>query len=223
MPYVIFFKKVNKRSIINYENENFPKYLLDFKEKLTMDKNVRVSYGRKNNMSAIHDMKAQLNGLESLIKQFIEGNKGQGQVGNVATPVAGISMEDPSVAAFYEGFTKYLQDAGFISKKPLDKRDTDKGDAAPTPDETPASVKGPVTVLYGLRKLKEKIADANFVIENLPNASAVAAAPNVQVPGNAVNDTWGVNDVNTVKNEYKKLSEVVKELKSLMSSLTLSI
>lgn len=47
MPYVIFFKKVNKRSIVNYENENFPKYLLDFKKKLTTDKNVWVSYRRK--------------------------------------------------------------------------------------------------------------------------------------------------------------------------------
>jgi hypothetical protein len=69
-----------------------------------------------------------------------------------------------------------------------------------------------------LRKLKEQISANNFVV-NLPNASAVAAAPNAQVPGNAVNDTWGVNDVNTVKNEYKKLSDIINELRSLMASL----
>ena len=73
MPHVIFFKKVNKRSIVNYENENFHKYLLDFKKKLTTDKNVRVSYRRKNNnMGVVGEMKTQLNELMGMMKQVLK-------------------------------------------------------------------------------------------------------------------------------------------------------
>ena len=223
MPYVIFFKKVNKRSIVNYENENFYKYLLDFKKKLTTDKSVRISYRRKNNnMGVVNDIKVQMGKMNAILEQLLENKKSQGQTGNDAAPVEGIPVDAPAVIELYKGFTKYLQDEGFISKKPLDKRNTDNGNAAPTPDETPASVKGPVTVLYGLRKLKEKIANANFVVENLPAFNAVATGPNTWV-GNASLDSWRAQDVSNIRTQYEKLAEVVRELKSLMGPLSLDI
>lgn len=219
MPYVIFFKKVNKRSIVNYENENFHKYLLDFKKKLTTDKNVRVSYRRKNNnMGVIGEMKAQMNELRDMMKQVLENKKSQERVGNGAAPVEGISMDDPAVVALFKGFAKYLQDGGYISKKPLNQRNVANNNAALIPDELPASISGPVTALYGLRKLKEKISDNNFIAA-LPNASAVAATAGQQVADDALLNSWNAADVNSVKNEYQKLAEVVNELKSLMASL----
>lgn len=218
---MIFFERINKRSIVNYENENFPKYLLDFKGKLTMNKNVRVSYRRKNNnMGAIKDIRAQMDKMSAILEQLLENKKSQGQTDNGADPVAGVPIDDSAVLELYKGFTKYLQDEGFISKKPLNQRG-----AAPTPDETPASVNGPVTVLYGLRKLKEKITDANFVIENLPAFSAVAAngVQGEQVAANTPSNSWSAAHASNIRTQYEKLAEVIKELKSLMASPTLNI
>ena len=224
IPYVIFFKKVNKRSIVNYENENFPKYLLDFKEKLTTERNVRISYRRKNNnMGVIGEMRAQMNELMGMMKQMLEDRGKRGPKNNGAGSNGGTSIDKAELDDFLGALVEALRDRGFLPKKPLSQRNAGNGDAAPTPDETPASVKGPVTVLYGLRKLKEKIANANFVVENLPVLSAVAAAPNTQVQANAPLDSWSVQDVATIRTRYEKLSEVVRELKSLMAPLTLDI
>lgn len=223
MPHVIFFKKVNKRSIVNYENENFPKYLLDFKGKLTTNKNVRVSYRRKNNsMGKIGRMEAQLNKMSVMMEKFIKDGGKRGPKNNGAGSNGGTSIDKSELDDFLRALVKALQDRGFLPKKPLSQRNADNGNSAPTPDETPASVKGPVTVLYGLRKLKEKIANANFVVENLPAFNAVATGPNTQV-GNVPLDSWRAQDVSNIRVQYEKLAEVVRELKSLMAPLTLDI
>lgn len=224
MPYVIFFKKVNKRSIVNYENENFPKYLLDFKGKLTTNKNVRVSYRRKNNnMGKIGRMEAQLNKMSVMVEKFLKGGKKQDPENNGAGSVGSISIDNPGVKALFEAFVQALQSQGYISARPLSQRNAANGDAAPTLDERSASVGGPVTVLYGLRKLKEKITAANFVIERLPRFSAVAGVAGQRINGNAARDSWNARDAAGIRRQYEKLSEVVKELKSLMSPLTLQI
>ena len=224
MPHVIFFKKVNKRSIVNYENENFPKYLLDFKKKLTTDKNVRVSYRRKNNnMGKIGKIQARINELSGMMKQVLgkkKNKKSQKRVVNDAGLVGGIPIDSPEVNVLFQAFVEALQNEGYISKKPLNQRNVANNNAALAPDKAPASINGPVGAIYGLRMLKEKISANNFVAA-LPNASAVAAdgINGQNVIAGTANNSWSVADVNSVKNEYKKLSDTINELKSLMTSL----
>lgn len=224
MPYVIFFEKINKRSIVNYENENFPKYLLDFKGKLTTERNVRVSYRRKNNnMGKIGRMEAQLNKMSVMMEKFLKDGGKRGPKNNGAGSNGGTSIDKSELDGFVGALIEALQDRGFLPKSPLHQRNAANGDAAPTLDERSASVSGPVTVLYGLRKLKEKITAANFVVENLPAFNAVAANPGAQVAGNAPLNSWNAQDVNIIRTQYEKLAGVVKKLKSLMTPLTLNI
>ena len=174
MPYVIFFKKVNKRSFVNYENENFHKYLLDFKKKLTTDKNVRVSYRRKNNnigkfMGMFHSIEAK---MDALIKA-LNGN-GNPVPNSPEDPVNSVSLKNPATAALLQTFTKALQNGGFLPKNPLYKRDVDNNNSAPTSDEPFSSISGPNLTLWKLHELKKKVKADDFVA-NLPNASAVAA------------------------------------------------
>ena len=192
---------------------------LTLRKKLTTDKNVRISYERKNNnMGVIGEMRAQMNELRGMMKQVLENKKSQERVGNVAAPVEGISMDDPAVVALFKGFTKYLQDEGYISKRPLNQRNVANYNAALTPDELPASISGPVTALFGLRQLRDKISANNFVA-NLPAFSSCACAAGGNIAAGTANNTWSVNDVAIINNEYKKLSDTISELKSLMASL----
>ena len=203
MPYVIFFKKVNKRSIVNYENENFHKYLLDFKKKLTTDKNVRVSYRRKNNnMGKFRKM------IRDEFKAVINGGNGLGQnpVPNSPTPVNGVSLNDPAIATLLQVFIQALQEQGYISKEPLGQRS-----AAPTSNAAPTSVYGSTDALLKLMNFKNEILDPNFV--------PAAPAFDSNLAGGAGVISWGAANAATVKDGYKKLSDAINKLKALLADL----
>jgi hypothetical protein len=217
---VIFFKKVNKRSIVNYENENFHKYLLDFKEKLTTDKNVRVSYRRKNyNMGTVSEMRAQMDELRGMMRSLLENKKAKKESANAGTKNGGNSIEiaEKRLDPIFNLFVKKLAGEGYI-KVPLEKRNADVNGHQSTPDKDSSSISGPNLTLWKLKELKAKIAPNNFVV-GLPNLSSCACVAGGNVPGGTPNNTWDVNDVNNITANYNKLLEVVNELKDLLAVL----
>lgn len=169
--------------------------------------------GKNNNIGKFMEM---FHSIEAKIDALISALNGNGNTvpNNPAAPVSGAPLDKPATAALLQDLIKALQDGGFLPEKPLYKRGVDNG----TPAGPFSSIGGPNLTLWKLKELNDKIKVDNFVAR-LPHASAVAANPGSFVGFRVNRNTWSVRDVTTVRKEYYKLADVVKELKTILRGL----